>query len=275
MPTAPDGGAPTRPVGIHDLKALKDRGERFVMLTAYDFPTARILDEAGVPALLVGDSLGMVVLGHDSTLPVTLQDMVHHTAAVARGARTSLVVADMPFGSYQEGPGKALASATRLLKEAGARAVKIEGGGPMVEVAARLATAGIPVMGHLGLTPQSVHQIGGYRVQGREDSGAEEILSDARALEEAGVFALVLEAVPAALGERVTQALAVPTIGIGAGPGTDAQVLVLHDLLGLTAGRLPRFVKQYADMRGEIAAAVKAFAAEVAEGAYPAPEHTY
>lgn len=275
MPTASDGGAPSRPVGIHDLRTLKDRGERFVMLTAYDFPTARILDEAGVPALLVGDSLGMVVLGHDSTLPVTLEEMLHHTRAVARGARRSLVVADMPFGSYQEGPKQALASATRFLKEAGVRAVKIEGGGPMVEVAARLTAAGIPVMGHLGLTPQSVHQIGGYRVQGREEDRAGEILADARALEEAGVFALVLEAVPAALGERITRALAVPTIGIGAGPGTDAQVLVLHDMLGLTTGRLPRFVKQYAELRGEIAAAVKTFAAEVAEGAYPAPEHTY
>jgi 3-methyl-2-oxobutanoate hydroxymethyltransferase len=263
------------PVSIHDLTAMKRRGERFVMLTAYDASAAALLDELGVPIILVGDSLGMVVLGYDSTVPVTLDEMLHHTRAVARGARDAIVVGDLPFGTYQDGPSQALASATRMLKEAGATAVKLEGGGPMIEVTAHLVRAGIPVMGHLGLTPQSVNQLGGFRVQAREEAAADQLVADAVALAEAGAFAIVLEAVPSEVGRRVTEAIEVPTIGIGAGPSTDAQVLVWHDLLGLTTGRLPRFVKQYADLRSEISGAVKAFQHEVADGEYPAPEHAY
>lgn len=267
--------SPGRPVTIHDLAAAKARGERFVMVTSYDASSAALLDEAGVPVLLVGDSLGMVVLGYDSTIPVTLEEMLHHTRAVARGAGRALVVGDLPFGSYQDGPSQALHAAVRMLKEGGAHAVKLEGGGRMVEVTEHLVGAGIPVMGHLGLTPQSVHQVGGYRVQGRGEEAAARILDDARRLEAAGAFSIVLEAVPAAIGDAVTEALSIPTIGIGAGPGTDAQVLVWHDVLGLTAGRLPRFVKAYADLRSEIATAIKAFQSEVADGEYPGPEHTY
>lgn len=263
----------SRPVTIHDLCARKERGERFVMLTAYDYLSARILDEADVPVILVGDSLGMVVLGYSSTIPVTVDEMLHHVRAVARGASRSLVVADMPFGSFQQGPDQALATATRFLKEGGANAVKLEG--PLVEATSLLVSSGIPVMGHLGLTPQSVNQFGGYKVQGRDDPSARKILEDAVALERAGAFSIVLECVPAALGRAVTEAVTVPTIGIGAGGGTDAQVLVWHDFLGLTEGRLPRFVKQYANLRSEITAAVKTFASEVADGAYPGEEHSY
>jgi 3-methyl-2-oxobutanoate hydroxymethyltransferase len=270
-----DRPTPDRPVTIRDLAAAKARGERFVMVTAYDATAASILDELGVPVLLVGDSLGMVVLGYDSTLPVTLEEMLHHTRAVVRGARRSLVVADLPFGTYQDGPSQALASAVRMLKEGGAHAVKLEGGGPMVAVTEHLVRAGIPVMGHLGLTPQSVHQVGGYRVQGRDEAVAARILEDARRLEAAGAFSLVLEAVPEAIGRSVTDAVTIPTIGIGAGPATDAQVLVWHDVLGLTSGRLPRFVKAYADLRTEISSAITAFQHEVADGTYPGPEHTY
>lgn len=245
------------------------------MVTAYDAGSAALLDELGVPVLLVGDSLGMVVLGYDSTIPVTLDEMLHHTRAVARGAQHALVVGDLPFGTYQDGPSQALASAVRMLKEGGATAVKLEGGGPMVAVTAHLVGAGVPVMGHLGLTPQSVHQFGGFKVQGRDEAAAERIIDDAVELAQAGAFAVVLEAVPAEIGRRVSAAIDVPTIGIGAGPHTDAQVLVWHDVLGLTAGRLPRFVKAYADLRSEISGAIKAFQTEVADGEYPGPEHTY
>lgn len=267
--------AQDRPVSIHDLRGHKERGERFAMLTAYDVLTARILDEAGVPVLLVGDSLGMVVLGYDSTVPVTMEEMLHHTRAVRRGAERALVVGDMPFMSYQGSADDALRNAARFLKEAGAGAVKVEGGGPVVDLVARMTGAGIPVMAHLGLTPQHVNQLGGFRVQAREEAAAAQLLADARALEEAGAFAVVLECVPAEVGRAVTEALAVPTIGIGAGPGTDAQVLVVTDLLGMGHSRQPRFVKAYADLRGGIADAVKAFTAEVASGDYPGPEHTY
>lgn len=265
----------SRPVAVHDFLAFKERGEKFAMLTAYDYLSAQILDECGIPIILVGDSLAMVMLGHDSTVPVTVDEMLHHTRAVARGATNAFVVADLPFGSYQESPQQALATATRFLKEADANAVKLEGGGRMVDVVRFLTEAGIPVMGHLGLTPQSVNTLGGYRVQGKTDDAAERMIADAVALEAAGAFTIVLEAVPSDVGRRVTEALSVPTIGIGAGPDTDAQVLVWHDMLGLTGGRLPRFVKAYADLRGEITAAVKAFSAEVSDGEYPAPEHTY
>jgi 3-methyl-2-oxobutanoate hydroxymethyltransferase len=265
----------TRPVKIQDFRAYKERGEKFVMLTAYDYLSAQILDEAGLPLILVGDSLGMVMLGYDSTVPVTMDEMLHHTRAVARGAPNAFVVGDMPFGSYQQGPEQALANATRFLKEAGANGVKLEGGGRMVEVTRFLVEAGIPVMGHLGLTPQSVNALGGYRVQGRTDDAAERMIADAVALEEAGAFTIVLEAVPSEVGRRVTEAVSVPTIGIGAGPDTDAQVLVWHDMLGLTSGRLPRFVKQYASLRSEVQSAVKSYMHEVADGEYPAPEHQY
>jgi 3-methyl-2-oxobutanoate hydroxymethyltransferase len=265
----------SRPVSIHDLRTLKERGERFAMVTAYDYLSAQVLDEAGVPVLLVGDSLGMVVLGYDSTVPVTMEEMLHHTAAVRRGASRALVVGDMPFMSYQLSTEEGMRNAGRFLKEAGAHAVKLEGAGPVVELTARLTSTGIPVMAHLGLTPQRVNQIGGFKVQAKDDAAAERLLAEARELEDAGAFALVLECVPAEVGTTVSQALSIPTIGIGAGPGTDAQVLVYHDLLGLTAGRLPRFVKGYADLRGEITDAVKAFSAEVASGDYPGPEHTY
>lgn len=264
-----------RPVSIHDLAAHKRAGERFAMLTAYDYLTAQILDEAGVPVLLVGDSLGMVVLGYDSTVPVTVDEMLHHTRAVRRGAKRALVVGDMPFMSYQGSVDEGLRNAGRFLKEGGANAVKLEGGGPVVDLTARLVGAGIPVMGHLGLTPQSVNQFGGFKVQGRDEDAADRIVADARALADAGAFAIVLEGVPADLGRRVTEAVPVPTIGIGAGADTDGQVMVVSDLLGLTSGRLPRFVKQYADLRSAMTDAVKAYSSEVASGDYPGPEHRY
>ncbi|HVL99558.1 MAG TPA: 3-methyl-2-oxobutanoate hydroxymethyltransferase [Egibacteraceae bacterium] len=263
-----------RPLSIRDVQAYKERGERFAMLTAYDHPTAEILDEAGVPILLVGDSVGDNVLGYDSTVPVTMADMLHHTRAVRRGARRAVVVADLPFMSYQVSVEDGVRNAGRLVKEGGATAVKLEGAARVVDLVARLVAIGIPVMGHLGLTPQSVLQMG-HRVQGRDEAGAEAIVAAAAALAAAGAFAIVLEAVPADLARRVTQAVPIPTIGIGAGPGTDAQVMVIHDLLGVSSGRLPRFVKAYADLRSTITDAVKAYQAEVASGDYPAAEHTY
>ena len=258
---------------IHDLSAWKAEGRRFAMLTAYDYPTARILDEAGIPVLLVGDSVANVVLGYDTTLPVTMQEMLHHTRAVARGATNALVVGDMPFLSYQASPEEAIRNAGRFLKEGGAHAVKLEG--PHLELVGRMTSQGIPVMGHLGLTPQSVHQMGGYRVQARSEEGAERLLEDALGLEKSGIFALVLEGVPAAVARRVTEALHAPTIGIGAGPGCDAQVLVVHDLLGMSFEPPPRFVKPQADLRAEITRAARAFAAEVESGAFPDEGHSY
>lgn len=258
---------------INDLRSIKAEGRRFAMLTAYDYPTARILDEAGIPVILVGDSLANVVLGHPTTLPVTMEEMLHHTRAVARGAPNALVVGDLPFLSYQASEEEAIRNAGRFLKEAGAHAVKLEGGHP--ELIERMVSAGIPVMGHLGLTPQSVHAMGGYRVQARTEEAAERLLADALQLEKAGIFSLVLEGVPSGVAERVTASIAVPTIGIGAGPHCDGQVLVLHDLLGLSFGKPARFVKAYADLRGEIERAVTAFREEVEGGAYPGPEHSY
>lgn len=266
---------PRRPVSILDLAAAKARGERFSMITSYDYLSAQLLDDAGIPVLLVGDSLGMVVLGYESTVPVTVDEMLHHVKAVSRGAPNALVVADLPFGSYQSGPQAAFESATRMLKEGGANAVKLEGGGTSIESTRLLVQAGIPVMAHVGLTPQSVNQFGGFKVQGRGDDAGARILADAIALEEAGAFAIVLEAMPADLAARITEALTIPTIGIGAGADCDGQVLVWHDLLGLTTGRLPRFVKQYANLRADITQAVKAFDHEVVDGVYPGPEHTY
>ncbi len=261
------------PVTVHDLAAWKARGERFVMLTAYDALTARVLDEAGVPLLLVGDSLGNNVLGYDSTIPVTMEDAVVFTAAVARGASNPMVVGDLPFGSYQASAEEAMRNAARLVK-VGANAVKLEGGRRSAEAVRRITDAGVPVMGHLGLTPQSFNAFGGFRVQGRGEQG-EVLLADALALQEAGCFSVVLEAIPADLGRRVTEALDIPTIGIGAGPHCDGQVLVITDLLGLTPDPTPRFVKRYADLRSLVAEAAQRFAKDVAEGHYPAAEHEY
>jgi 3-methyl-2-oxobutanoate hydroxymethyltransferase len=261
------------PVTVHDLAAWKARGERFVMLTAYDALTARVLDEAGVPLLLVGDSLGNNVLGYDSTIPVTMEEALVFTAAVARGAANPMIVGDLPFGSYQASAKEAMRNAARLVK-AGANAIKLEGGRRSAKAVRRITDAGIPVMGHLGLTPQSVNAFGGFRVQGRGEHG-DALLADALALQEAGCFAVVLEAIPAELGRRVTETLDVPTIGIGAGPHCDGQVLVITDLLGLTPDPTPRFVKRYADLRSTVAEAAQRFAKDVAEGHYPGPEHEY
>ena len=261
------------PVTVHDLAAWKARGERFIMLTAYDALTARVLDEAGVPLLLVGDSLGNNVLGYDSTIPVTMEEALVFTAAVARGAFNPMIIGDLPFGSYQASAEEAMHNAARLVK-VGANAIKLEGGRRSAEAVRRITDAGVPVMGHLGLTPQSFNAFGGFRVQGRGERG-DELLADALALQEAGCFAVVLEAIPAELGARVTEALEIPTIGIGAGPHCDGQVLVITDLLGLTPDPTPRFVKRYADLRSIVAQAAQRFAKDVAEGHYPATEHEY
>ena len=260
---------------VLDVRRYKDEGKRFAMLTAYDFLSARILDEAGIPILLVGDSLGMVMLGYPTTLPVTLEEMLHHAKAVSRGARQALLVGDMPFMSYQASVEDAIRSAGRFVQEAGMHAVKLEGGGRVVEITRRLTEVGIPVMGHLGLTPQSVHQMGGFKVQGKTDAQAAQILADARALEKAGAFSLVLEGVPSKLAAEITHALRIPTIGIGAGPATDGQVLVFHDMLGLTTGKAPKFVKRYANLAEEIARAATAYAEDVRAGKFPGPEHEY
>jgi 3-methyl-2-oxobutanoate hydroxymethyltransferase len=267
----PDG----RRITIRDLQAATDRGERWSMLTSYDTLTAGIFEQAGVRALLVGDTSAEMVLGHSSTLPVTMDELIPMVQAVVRGTRTALVVADLPFGSYQAGPGPALASAVRHLKEGGAQAVKLEGGRRVLPQVETLAGAGIPVMGHLGLTPQSINVLAGLRrVQGRGDAG-EELLADALALERAGAFAVVLETVPAELARRVRGALRIPTVGIGAGPHCDAQILVWQDMAGLTTGRLPRFVKRYADTRGGLLEAAGRYAADVAAGRYPDEAHSY
>jgi 3-methyl-2-oxobutanoate hydroxymethyltransferase len=267
----PDG----RRITILDLQAATDRGERWSMLTSYDTLTAGVFEQAGVRALLVGDTSAEMVLGHSSTLPVTMDQLIPMVQAVVRGTRTALVVADLPFGSYQAGPEAALASAVRHLKEGGAQAVKLEGGRRVLPQVETLVGAGIPVMGHLGLTPQSVNVLGGVRrVQGRGDAG-DQLLADALALEGAGAFAVVLETVPADLGRRVSEALRIPTVGIGAGPDCDAQILVWQDMAGLTAGRLPRFVKAYADIRGGLLDAASRYAADVAAGRYPDRAHSY
>jgi 3-methyl-2-oxobutanoate hydroxymethyltransferase len=266
-------------VTIHELRRMKEAGDRIAVVTAYDATAARLVDAAGAEVILVGDSLGMVVQGHESTLPVTLDQMVYHTAAVRRGLSRSLgrahLVGDMPFGSYQTSADDAVRSAMRLVAEGGAEAVKLEGGSDYVEVVRRIARAGVPVMGHLGLTPQSVHKMGGYVVQGRDAEKAQQILRDARALEAAGCYAIVLECIPAELARIVTSQLRIPTIGIGAGPHCDGQVLVLNDLLGLDAGFAPRFVKRYADLGAQVQGAVSAYVAEVKAGAFPDDEHAF
>jgi 3-methyl-2-oxobutanoate hydroxymethyltransferase len=264
-----------RRVTIRDLQAATDRGERWSMLTSYDTITAGIFEQAGVRALLVGDTSAEMVLGYPDTVPVTMDELVPMVKAVVRGTRTALVVADLPFGSYQAGPAIALANAVRYLKEGGAQAVKLEGGRRVVPQVETIVGAGVPVMGHLGLTPQSVNVLGGVRrVQGRGDAG-DELLADALALEAAGAFAVVLESVPAALGRRVSEALRIPTVGIGAGPDCDAQILVWQDMAGLTGGRLPRFVKRYADTRGGLLDAARHYVAEVADRRYPDHAHSY
>ncbi len=261
-------------VTVRDIRAFKDRRERFAMLTAYDAHSARLLDESGIPLILVGDTLATVMLGHPTTLPVTIDEMLHHTRAVVRGTTNALVVGDMPFMSYQASVDEGVRNAGRFLKEAGAAAVKLEGGGRVLDLVARLTDAGIPVMGHLGLTPQSVNQLGGYRVQGRTDEQAHQIVKDAKDLEAAGAFAVVLEAVPAHVAAEVTASLDVLTIGIGAGPDCDGQVLVWHDFLGITE-RVPRFVKRYANLGDEIKRAASEFARDVKDGVFPGAEHTY
>jgi 3-methyl-2-oxobutanoate hydroxymethyltransferase len=267
------GAVKDRRVTVRDIAAAKARGEKWPMLTAYDALTARVFDDAGIPVLLVGDSAGMVVFGHDSTIPVTVDDLIPLTAAVVRGTRRAMVVADLPFGSYQTSPEAALGAATRFLKEAGAHAVKLEGGQRVVRQVEELVAAGIPVMAHLGLTPQSVNVFGGYRVQGRGEDG-DRLLHDAKALEAAGAFSLVLEAIPADLAAKVTAAMSIPTIGIGAGPDCDAQVLVWQDMAGLTP-RTAKFVKRYADVAGVLSGAARSFAEEVVSGQFPDAEHSY
>lgn len=267
------GGVTSRRVTVRDIAAAKVRGERWAMLTAYDALTASVFDEAGIPVLLVGDSAANTVLGYETTVPVTLDEMVVLTKAVVRGTRRSLVVGDLPFGTYRTSPAQALTNAGRLLQEGGAQAVKLEGGRSVTPQVEALVAAGIPVMGHIGLTPQSVNTLGGFPVQGRGE-GAAELLADAKALEAAGAFAVVLELIPAELAARITAKLTIPTVGIGAGNGTDAQVLVWTDMAGLTSGRMPRFVKKYADLRTVLGDAARAYQGDVLAGAFPAEEHS-
>jgi 3-methyl-2-oxobutanoate hydroxymethyltransferase len=260
---------------VRDLRKWKTEGKKFTMLTCYDSTTARWLDRAGIPVLLVGDSLGNTMLGYPDTLSVTMDDMIRHAGAVVRGAPNALIVGDMPFMAYHASEEDAIRNAGRFLQEARVHAVKMEGGGRVVGYTKTLTSMGIPVMAHLGLTPQSVNQFGGMRVQGRSDEAAEQILEDAKALETAGAFAVVLEGIPSALGQRVTEALTVPTIGIGAGAQCDAQVLVIQDLLGLNPDHVAKFVRQYAKLGEAIEAAAREFDQDVRKGAFPTPEHEY
>ncbi|MFI1285313.1 MULTISPECIES: 3-methyl-2-oxobutanoate hydroxymethyltransferase [unclassified Streptomyces] len=268
------GGTGTRRITVRDLTLAKERGEKWPMLTAYDAMTASVFDEAGIPVILVGDSMGNCHLGYDSTVPVTMDQMTMLSAAVVRGTSRALVIGDMPFGSYQEGAVQALRSATRLVKEAGVGAVKLEGGERSLAQTELIVQSGIPVMSHLGLTPQSVNAMG-YRVQGRGDEAAHQLLRDAKAAQDAGAFAVVLELVPAELAAEVTRSLHIPTVGIGAGAECDAQVLVWTDMMGLTGGKLPRFVKQYAKLREVMGDAAKAFAEDVVGGTFPQEEHAF
>lgn len=273
QPTALYGGQTNRRVTVRDIAAAKARGERWPMVTSYDAMTAGLFDEAGIPVLLVGDSAAMVVYGYDSTVPVGIDELVPLTSAVVRGTKRAMIIADLPFGAYQASPGQALAAAARFMKESGAHGVKLEGGQRVVPQVEALVAAGVPVMAHIGLTPQSVNAFGGFRVQGRGEDG-ERLLADAKALQAAGAFSLVLEAVPADLAARITQSLTIPTIGIGAGPDCDAQVLVWQDLAGLTP-RTPKFVKKYADLRTVLGDAVRAYADEVVAGTFPDADHAY
>ena len=268
-PLTPLVNGTPRKVRVPDLALMKERGERIVMLTAYDATMTRLFDRAGVDLLLVGDSLGQVILGLDTTIPVTLEAIIHHTRAVTRAAKRALVVADMPFLTYQITPEQAMRNAARLFQEGGAAAVKLEGGRALLDTVRRLTAAGLPVMGHLGLTPQHVHRLGGMRRQARNDEAARELTLDALALEDAGAFAVVLEAIPDAVAEAVTSRLKIPTIGIGAGPHCDGQVLVSYDLLGLFDGLVPPFVKQYAQLADLIVSATKSYADDVRQGVFP------
>ncbi|WP_030670331.1 3-methyl-2-oxobutanoate hydroxymethyltransferase [Streptomyces rimosus] len=269
------GGKSSRRVTVRDIAAAKERGEKWPMLTAYDAMTASVFDEAGIPVLLVGDSMGNCHLGYESTVPVTMDEITILSAAVVRGTKRALIVGDLPFGAYQESPVQALRNATRLVKEAGVGAVKLEGGERSAHQVELLVSAGIPVMAHVGLTPQSVNAYGGYPVQGRGEEAAQQLLRDAKAVQDAGAFAVVLEAVPAELAAEVTRSLHIPTVGIGAGIGCDAQVLVWTDMAGLTGGHVPRFVKQYANVREVLGTAAKDFAEEVVGGTFPAKEHSF
>ncbi|MEV7556863.1 3-methyl-2-oxobutanoate hydroxymethyltransferase [Streptomyces sp. NPDC089795] len=268
------GGTGTRRITVRDLTLAKERGEKWPMLTAYDAMTASVFDEAGIPVILVGDSMGNCHLGYDSTVPVTMDQMTMLSAAVVRGTSRALVIGDMPFGSYQEGAVQALRSATRLVKEAGVGAVKLEGGERSLAQTELIVQSGIPVMSHLGLTPQSVNAMG-YRVQGRGDEAAHQLLRDAKAAQDAGAFAVVLELVPAELAAEVTRSLHIPTVGIGAGAECDAQVLVWTDMMGLTGGKMPKFVKQYAQLRETMTGAARAFAEDVVGGTFPQAEHSF
>lgn len=270
---APNQAGPKR-VRIHHLQEMKDRGEPWPMLTAYDMYTAALFDEAGIPVLLVGDSASNNVYGYDTSLPVTVDELIPLVRAVTRSAKRALVVADLPFGSYQVSPAQALETAVRFMKEGRAHAVKLEGGAHFAPHVEALTAAGVPVMGHIGFTPQSEHNLGGYRVQGRGGAG-DALVADALALQEAGAFSVVMEMVPGEVAKRVTHELRIPTIGIGAGPDCDAQVLVWQDMAGLRTGKAPRFVKRYADMAGILTGAVRQFATEVKDRQFPAPDHTF
>jgi 3-methyl-2-oxobutanoate hydroxymethyltransferase len=273
-PKAADPAKPAKRVRIHHLRELKERGEPWPMLTAYDMYTAELFDEAGIPVLLVGDSASNNVYGYDTSLPVTVDELVPLVRAVTRSVKRALVVADLPFGSYQLSPEQALATSVRFMKEGRAHAVKLEGGRAFAPHVKAITTAGVPVMGHIGFTPQSEHNLGGYRVQGRGDAG-EDILADALALQEAGAFAVVMEMVPGEVAKRVTHELHIPTVGIGAGPDCDAQVLVWQDMAGLRRGKAPRFVKRYADLAGVLLGAAREFAEDVRGREFPAPEHVF
>ena len=268
------GGQSTSRVRVHHLQQAKARGEKWAMLTAYDTYSAAIFEEAGIPVMLVGDSAGNVVLGHTSTVPVTVDDLLLMTKAVTRSTKRALIVADLPFGSYESGPQQAFDTAVRMMKEGGAQAVKLEGGVRVAPQIKLLNDAGIPVMAHIGFTPQSEHALGGFRVQGR-GAGAEQLLADAHAVQEAGAFAVVLEMVPAQIAAQVTKELSIPTVGIGAGVDCDAQVLVWPDMAGLNGGRVPKFVKKYADLRAELLRAAQEFADDVRGGTFPGPEHSF
>ena len=279
MSTRPRKPGPNAPapgkLPLPELAEMRRRGQKIVMVTAYDAPGARLADAAGIDLILVGDTAAMVVLGHDSTVPVTMDEMLFLTRTVARAARRPLVIGDLPFGTYQVSDEDAVRNAVRFVKEGGADAVKLEGAGPSLGRARAIIGAGIPVMGHIGLTPQSATMLGGFKAQGRTAAKAAQLLADARALEAAGCFALVLEAVPAPVAARITEALSIPTIGIGAGLDCDGQVLVYHDLLGLYEGNAPRFVKRYADLATEIRGALERYADDVRSGAFPEEQHTY
>jgi len=262
-------------VTITEIKEMKHRREKIPMLTAYDYVTAKMVDEAGVPLILVGDSLGMVMLGYESTIPVTMEEMIHHTKAVVRGAKKALIIGDMPFMTYHISVSDALHNAARFIQEGGAQTVKLEGGEVVAEKVRRLVDCGIPVMGHIGLTPQSIHQLGGFKVRGKAVEEARKLLNDARILEEAGAFAIVLECTPAPLSKLITQKLAIPTIGIGAGPDCDGQVQVVSDILGLYTEFVPKHAKQYAKLAGEIKTAVSSYISEVKSLSFPTMKQSY